>query len=122
MKPRNAEEAAAVLCTNILHIINAADRVERAEIAREAADDYRAMRETLLEEGAYDSAGAARVAEYATSRVNCWQEALAPLLTSGGSLTAAFYQDNPDTAASTLLTVIRLLEHVADLEGNGRES
>lgn len=122
MKPRNTEEAAAVLCTDILHIINAADRVERAEIAREAAGDYHTMRETLLEEGAYDSAAYARVAEYATDRVNCWQEALAPLLTSGGSLTASVYQDNPDGAASALLTVTRLLEHVADLEGNGRES
>lgn len=122
MKPRNAEEAATVLCTDILHIINAADRVERAEIAREAADDYRTMRDTLLEEGAYDSPASSRVAEYAASRVNCWQEALAPLLTSGGSLTASVYQDNPDGAASALLTVTRLFEHVADLEGNGRES
>lgn len=122
MKPRNAEEAAAVLCTDILHIINAADQVERAEIAREAADDYRYMRETLLEEGAYDSPTAARVADYATSRVNCWQEALAPLLTSGSSLTASVHQDNPDGAASALLTVVRLFEHVSDLEGNGRES
>lgn len=122
MKPRNAEEAAAVLCTDILHIINAADQVERAEIAREAADDYRTMRETLLEEGAYDSPTAARVADYATSRVNCWQEALAPLLTSGSALTASVHQDNPDGAASALLTVVRLFEHVADLEGNGRES
>lgn len=122
MKPRNAEEAAAALCTDIIHIINAADRVERAEIAREAADDYRAMRETLLEEGAYDSPASSRVAEYAASRVNCWQEALAPLLTSGGAMTAAFYQDNPDGAASALLTVTRLLEHIADLEGNGYES
>lgn len=122
MKPRNAEEAAAVLCTDILHIINAADQVERAEIAREAADDYRYMRETLLEEGAYDSPTAARAADYATDRVNCWQEALAPLLTSGSSLTASVHQDNPDGAASALLPVVRLFEHVADLEGNGRES
>lgn len=122
MIPRDAEEAAAVLCTDILNLINAEDPVERTAIALEAADDYRDRRDALLKEGAYDSAAASAVADYAANRVSCWPGALAPLLSSGGALTAAFYQDDPGNAASALLAVIRLLERIASLEGDGRES
>lgn len=122
MSPRDAEKEAAVLCVDILSLINAKDRTERAEIALEDADDYRGMRGALLEEGAYDSAAASAVADYAANRVSRWSEALPPLLTCGGALTAAIYQDNPDGAASAYLSIIRLLERIADLEGDGRES
>lgn len=122
MSPRDAEKEAAVLCVDILSLINAKDRTERAEIALEDADDYRGMRDALLEEGAYDSAAASAVADYAANRVSRWSEALPPLLTRAGALTAAIYQDNPDGAVSAYLSIIRLLERIADLEGDGRES
>lgn len=118
MSPRDAEKEAAVLCVDILNLINAEDPAERVVIALEDADDYRVMRDALLEEGAYDSA----VADYAANRVSRWPEALPPLLTCAGALTAAIYQDNPDGAASAYLSIIRLLERIADLEGDGRES
>lgn len=35
MRPRDAEKEAAVLCVDILSLINAKDRAERAEIALE---------------------------------------------------------------------------------------
>ena len=122
MSSRDAEKEAAVLCVDILSLINAEDRTERAVIALEDADDSRGMRGALLEEGAYDSAAASAVADYAANRVSRWSEALPPLLTCGGALTAAIYQDNPDGAASAYLSIIRLLERIADLEGDGRES
>lgn len=122
MRPRDAEKEAAVLCVDILNLINAKDPAERAVIALEDADDYRGMRDALLEEGAYDSAAASAVADYAANRVSRWPEALPPLLTCAGALTAAIYQDNPDGAASAYLSIIRLLERIADLEGDGRES
>lgn len=122
MSPRDAEKEAAALCVDILNLINAKDPAERAVIALEDADDYRVMRDTLLEEGAYDSAAASAVADYAANRVSRWPEALPPLLTCAGALTAAIYQDNPDGAASAYLSIIRLLERIADLEGDGRES
>lgn len=122
MSPRDAEKEADVLCVDILNLINAEDPAERAVIALEDADDYRVMRDALLEEGAYDSAAASAVADYAANRVSCWPEALPPLLTCAGALTAAIHQDNPDGAASAYLTIIRLLERIADLEGDGRES
>lgn len=121
MSQRDAKEVAAALCTDLLNLITAEDRAERAVIALEAADDYLDRRDALLEEGAYDSAAASAVADYAANRVSRWPEALPPLLTCGGALTAAVHQDNPDSAASTHLTVIRLLERIATLEGNGRE-
>ena len=121
MSPRDAEKEAAVLCVDILNLINAKDQEERAEIALEDADNYRGMRDALLEEGAYDSAAASAVADYAANRVSRWPEALPPLLTCTGALTAAIYQDNPDGAASAYLSIIRLLERIADLEGDGRE-
>jgi hypothetical protein len=121
MNSRDAEKEAAVLCVDILSLINAEDPAERAAIALEDADDYRVMRDALLEEGAYDSAAASAVADYAANRVSRWPEALPPLLTCAGALTAAICQDNPDGAASAYLTIIRLLERIADLEGDGRE-
>lgn len=121
MSPRDAEKEAAVLCVDILNLINAEDPAERAVIALEDADDYRVMRDALLEEGAYDSAAASAVADYAANRASRWPEALPPLLTCAGALTAALYQDNPDGAASAYLSIIRLLERIADLKGDGRE-
>lgn len=121
MSPRDAEKEAAVLCVDILNLINAEDSAERTVIALENADDYRGMRDALLEEGAYDSVAASAVADYAANRASRWPEALPPLLTCTGALTAAIYQDNPDGAASAYLTIIRLLERLADLEGDGRE-
>lgn len=121
MRPRDAEKEAAVLCVDILSLINAKDRAERAEIALEDADDYRGMRSALLQEGAYDSAAASAVADYVANRVSRWPEALQPLLACAGALTAAFCQDDPDGAASAYLTIIRLLERIAVLEGDGRE-
>lgn len=122
MRPRDTEKEAAVLCVDILNLINAKDPAERTVIALEDADDYRGMRDALLEEGAFDSASADAVADYAANRVSRWPEALPPLLTCAGALTAAIYQDNPDGAASAYLSIIRLLERIADLEGDGRES
>lgn len=122
MSPRDAKEVAAALCTDLLNLITVEDRAERAVIALEDADDYLDRRDALLEEGAYDSAAASAVADYAANRVSRWPEALPPLLTCAGALTAAIYQDNPDGAASGYLSIIRLLERIADLEGDGRES
>ena len=121
MSSRDAEKEAAVLCVDILNLINAEDPAERAAIALEDADDYRVMRDALLEEGAYDSAAASAVADYAANRVSRWPEALPPLLICADPRTPAICQDNPDGAASAYLTIIRLLERIADLEGDGRE-
>lgn len=121
MRPRDAEKEAAVLCVDILSLINAKDRAERAEIALEDAADYRGMRGALLQEGAYDSAAASAVADHVANRISRWPEALQPLLACAGALTAAFCQDDPDGAASAYLTIIRLLERIAVLEGDGRE-